>query len=128
MLDDEPTWQQPDQTLETGPAQAPDDTLYCAVCGAPVTRTRWATSRRDAHEHVVFNPTGHLFRLRCFSQAPGAYPVGPPSDHFTWFPGHDWQVALCLGCDRHLGWKYLSARDYLGFWGLDARTLTKRPD
>ena len=49
-----------------------DDPIYCAGCGHLVTRGRWRISRRDAHEHTVFNPAGRLFTIVCFGEAPGA--------------------------------------------------------
>jgi hypothetical protein len=83
-----------------------DDTLFCAACGAPVTRERHAVARRGDHEHTVFNPSGRLFVIRCFSEANGVRRVGAATDAFTWFPNHPWRLGLCAGCAVHLGWFY----------------------
>jgi len=106
---------------------APDDALYCAACGTLVTRQRWAIRVRESHDHVVFNPAGRLFRVRCFSLAPGAVAVGPASGTFSWFPGLDWRIAFCRGCAVHLGWTYQNPSGAEAFWGLDARALTTSP-
>lgn len=123
MLDDEPTRPtEDDATSVVKPAW--DDALFCASCGHLLTRQRWATSVRDGHQHVVFNPAGHLYRVRCFGQSPGAFAIGPPSHEFTWFPDHLWQIALCVGCDRHIGWRFVAPTGVHGFWGLNAGALT----
>lgn len=127
MLDEEPI-HHGDSAPEIADRRKADDALSCAACGALVTRQRWAISRRDAHEHVVFNPAGHLFRVRCFSQAPGASPIGPAQEDFSWFPGYPWQIALCLECGQHLGWHYPGRDGLSGFWGLNAKRLRQESD
>ncbi|MEQ8441932.1 MAG: cereblon family protein [Alphaproteobacteria bacterium] len=99
---------------KTGTERKKDDTLFCAACGAPVTRERFAVSERGDHEHTVFNPAGRLFTIRCFSDAPGAVTVGRPTMEFTWFPGCAWQLAACDACAAHLGWFYSGAARFFG--------------
>lgn len=104
-----------------------DDPLYCARCGHLVTRGRWAFAPDGGHERVFFNPAGHVFRLRCFTEAPGASDSGPPTDAFTWFKGYDWNFALCRGCSEHLGWRYTGAAAPPLFWGLIKDRLSSQP-
>jgi hypothetical protein len=58
------------------------------------------------HQHTFFNPAGVTYRIACFASASGCRGVGPFSDEFTWFAGHRWQVAVCAGCQQHLGWNF----------------------
>lgn len=115
----------PDQDADV--LEGEDDPLYCAQCGAFVTRARWASAEKGGHEHVVFNPAGHLFRIRCFSEAPGALPVGRASGEFTWFPGTQWRVAVCIGCMGHLGWAFARMDGGASFLGLIDKALTASP-
>jgi len=91
-----------------------DDEIFCAACGQSMTRQRWAVSRRDAHEHTVFNPAGKLFTIRCFADAPGVELHGDPSSDFTWFPKYRWIVAACRGCGVHIGWRFEGADIFFG--------------
>jgi len=100
-----------------------DDEIFCAACGQSMTRHRWGVSRRDAHEHTVFNPAGQLFTILCFAAAPGAALFGEPSSDFTWFPGYRWTVSLCRGCGIHIGWRF-EGQDI--FFGLIKSHLTTR--
>jgi hypothetical protein len=100
-----------------------DDEIFCAACGQSITRHRWGVSRRDAHEHTVFNPAGKLFTILCFAEAPGAALHGDPSSDFTWFPGYRWTVASCRGCAIHIGWRF-EGMDI--FFGLIKSRLTSQ--
>jgi hypothetical protein len=91
-----------------------DDEIFCANCGAVLTRGRWRISRRDAHEHTVFNPAGRLFTILCFQDAPGTSWIGAPSHDFTWFPGYHWTVALCTNCGIHVGWRFRAGDIFFG--------------
>ncbi len=53
---------------------------------------------------MFFNPSGVVFDIRCFSQAPGVQVTGRKSSEFSWFAGFDWQLGLCRGCGIQLGW------------------------
>lgn len=116
-----------DTASETEVEEKQDDALYCARCGHLVTRTRWAYRPDGRHERVFFNPSGHVFRVLCFMEAPGAADRGPPTDEFTWFSGYDWNFALCRSCSEHIGWRYTSDRDPPLFWGLIKDRLTSQP-
>ena len=80
-----------------------------------------------AHEHTVFNPAGRIFTIGCFKEAPGADSIGPATDDFTWFKGYDWQIALCRGCNVHIGWQYTGAEAPAVFFGLILAMLTTQP-
>jgi len=116
----------PDSALKTDLDEASDDALYCACCGALITRTRWALSV-DGHEHVFFNPAGMVYRILCFAEAPGVRDQGAPTDDFTWFAGYDWNFAFCADCNEHLGWRYTGDGDPILFFGLIKKCLTHQP-
>jgi hypothetical protein len=101
--------------------------LYCAACGHEVTRPEWALRLDGAHLHHCVNPMGIKFRVRLFSHAPGAVPLGAPSSRATWFAGFTWKLAACNGCRAHLGWFYEGAPPPRAFFGLNAEALTERP-
>ena len=109
----------------TEAAFKPDDAIYCAGCGHLVTRRRWRISRRDAHEHTVFNPAGRLFTIVCFKEAPGAVPQGAASGDFTWFPGYRWTISVCLGCAVHIGWRFEGSDVFFGL--IKSRLADRRP-
>lgn len=94
-----------------------EEALFCVRCGTLVTRGRWRIRMNGAHEHVVFNPAGVVFRLFCFSEAPGLAPLGTPSTAFTWFKGFAWRVGVCRDCRAHLGWRYDGAGSFFGIIG-----------
>lgn len=110
---------------DTTPASQREEVVLCRTCGVLVSTGRWRISVNGAHEHVVFNPAGRLFRVWCFSEAPGAVAYGPASLDFTWFRGHPWQIALCQGCRSHLGWCFTTA-GVPAFYGLSAAALVVR--
>jgi hypothetical protein len=116
-----------DEKIEEDVREEEDDAIYCAACGGLVTRGRWRISMNGDHEHTVFNPAGIVFRVVCFKEAPGVGAVGEPSGEFTWFRGYDWQVALCRGCNVHIGWQYAGEQEPQVFFGLIAPKLTNAP-
>jgi hypothetical protein len=91
--------------------------LRCRACGAAITSTDQRIAVKGRHDHVFFNPHGHVFEIGCFARAPGAVPASPPSAEFSWFPGLAWQVAACAACGAHLGWRFHDDR-HSGFFGL----------
>ena len=99
---------------ETEEVLREDDVLHCAGCRAPLTRERYAISKREDHEHTVFNPMGEVFVLRCFSNAQGAKAITRATHHFSWFPGNAWQIAVCRNCSRHIGWEYTGEDHFFG--------------
>lgn len=111
---DELTAGKPDSDVET----AEDDQLFCAECGASVTRESLATVRRDSHQHTVFNPMGQVFTIRCFDDAWGLLSPHEGRSEFTWFPGFVWRVAICGACGTHIGWRYDVRAGADRFYGL----------
>lgn len=114
----------PGAKIETDVATEEDDAIYCAACGQLATRGRWRIAMNGDHQHTVFNPAGVVFRVVCFKEAPGVGAVGEPSGEFTWFRGYDWRLALCRGCNVHLGWQYTGEKEPQVFFGLIAPKLT----
>jgi len=103
-----------------------DDAIYCAKCSHLLTRMRWAVDI-GGHERVFINPAGRVFRIACFKDAPGATDEGTPTEEFTWFPGYAWNLAVCLGCGVHLGWRFEGTAMPPVFFGLIKSALTQRP-
>jgi hypothetical protein len=93
-----------------------DRTLHCAVCRLLITAERSAISRDGKHKHAFFNPSGRLFEIACFSEAPGCLQTGAPSFEFSWFSGFYWRVCLCRSCGVHIGWQFQASGDR--FYGL----------
>lgn len=116
-----------DQDLEhdTETNVATDDALYCADCGHLITRARWAISM-DGHERVFTNPAGRVFRICCFSEAPGVTDVGEFTSEHTWFPGFEWNFAICTACGTHVGWQFMVQDRTHSFLGLMKTALTAR--
>ncbi len=80
--------------------------LRCGFCGHPITAASTRMEVDGAHEHRRENPAGYVFRIGCFRAAPGCVGQGEATEHWSWFPGYAWQVALCRGCGGHLGWSF----------------------
>ena len=117
----------PDAKVKQKPFDADDDALYCAACGALVTRGRWRCHMDGSHQHRFSNPAGVVFDLVCFREAPGTLTVGEPTFEATWFSGYQWDYALCAGCQAHLGWRFAGAHEPPVFFGLIQPKLTATP-
>ena len=89
-------------------AEKQDFFIRCSVCGHIITHLSEKFIHQGAHGHVFANPYGLVFETTCFKRAKGCVVSGRPSDEFTWFPGHRWQIALCGSCLNHLGWFFTS--------------------
>jgi hypothetical protein len=90
--------------------------LRCAACGHGITDPQARTERGGAHEHRCKNPLGIVFGIGCFARAPGCATRGDGTEEHTWFRGYAWQLAVCRGCARHLGWRFQTSGD--DFFGL----------
>lgn len=99
---------------DDGPDARARRSLRCRACGRGLADPDDATARLDSHEHIFVNPHGHDFRIRLYTRAPGATPVGPASAFFSWFPGHPWRVLACGGCGAHVGWSYGAPEVFVG--------------
>src|SRR5688572_23322659 len=60
----------------------PEPGLVCAACHAAITRHDAAIEVNGAHAHTFLNPAGEVYRIRCFSSAPGALSAGEESDYW----------------------------------------------
>jgi len=105
--------------------QDEDGRLYCAACGRLITSQDQRVPVSGAHTHTFHNPHGLVFKIGCFATAPGCGQVGEATEEWTWFPGYSWQVAVCMSCGSHLGWRYLSRADD-AFYGLILRQLAEQ--
>lgn len=92
---------------EAGQDEAKPRFLLCKACRAKITPEDARVEVQGRHVHVFCNPYGLVFEIGCFANAVGCVAYGLPSSEFTWFPGYEWQVALCRGCRAHLGWRYV---------------------
>lgn len=92
--------------------------LVCAACDEPITSASCAIEVAGAHAHVFMNPAGYVFEIGCFSAARGAAQRGPPSDEWSWFPGHVWTTCVCRRCAAHVGWSFVAKGGGARFWGL----------
>ncbi len=90
--------------------------ILCKLCGRYITSPDSKIEMSGKHIHVFANPAGYVFRIGCFSAAPGCLVTGEPTEEYTWFPSYAWSYALCAGCMEHLGWLYDSGSD--SFFGL----------
>ncbi len=105
----------PDETEDSSTRQE-RSFLLCSSCLNRVTRHKDRISVHGSHKHVFVNPHGLVFELGCFVWAVNCAGAGPAASEFTWFPGYTWQIAVCLSCLMHLGWKY-DAPGREGFYG-----------
>ena len=101
MLDELETEVAPEVREARGPAW-----LLCAACGARIAERGAATSFDGGHRHRFVNPHGLAFTIALFDGAPGCAAEGEATEHFSWFPGYAWRVAVCRGCRTHLGWAF----------------------
>ena len=121
MLRPEPKPEKADKGTTTAPEDETSaktlDAIVCRRCGHEITAQNERVIRDGAHAHTFANPEGIVFDIGCFREAWGCGVVGPSSSEFTWFPGTEWQIAVCTHCLAHLGWRFLSA-DSSDFHGL----------
>ena len=81
--------------------------LYCAICRYKITQEEYKIAIGEQQEFTFFNPSGRIFHIGCFQEAPGCVTYGMPSNEFSWFPGFSWQIVCCSNCQEHLGWLFL---------------------
>lgn len=113
-----------DSSVEIDDDRGLDDAIFCTNCSAVVTRIRWRLAMDGDHERTFFHPAGHVFRVLCFREAPGAVSAGDATGEFSWFKGYLWRFCLCLGCGVHLGWRYEGDAAPPVFFGLIKKKLT----
>jgi len=91
--------------------------IYCRACRNSVSGQQYRIAMAGRHGHRVINPHGTEFVIGCFSRADGCLAAGHPYRRHSWFPGHQWQIALCRQCGSHLGWHFSQA-DENSFYAL----------
>jgi hypothetical protein len=101
--------------------------LFCALCRHPITHQDERVEVNGAHQHRCTNPGGYTFAIGCFHEAGGCIAVGDATDAHTWFKSYAWKIALCAGCERHLGWRFQAPADYFHGLILDRLTSVGRP-
>lgn len=84
---------------------APKAALCCARCLHPVTEHAAYLEMSGGHTHVFTNPGGITYELALYRYA-DCLIHGPATTDYTWFSGYAWQLALCINCHEHLGWRY----------------------
>jgi Yippee zinc-binding/DNA-binding /Mis18, centromere assembly len=96
--------------------------IVCKVCQNVITSSDHRIEVLGQHRYLFRNPSGFVFDIGCFSEAPGCVRKGTLSLEYTWFKGYSWNFALCASCQMHLGWFYQSASEG-GFYGLILENL-----
>lgn len=103
-----------DQTLQEQPKSAPDRTVDCRRCGQPITHRKFLIEAGGGSQHTFRNPAGYSFHVICYSEASGCRSVGAATEQESWFEGCAWSLAVCSGCQQHLGWYYSGRLTFLG--------------
>ena len=93
-----------------------EDTLFCFLCGRPITRVSECIERGGHIEHSFTNPGGYTFHISCFRRA-ACLAAEEYTAEYSWFSEYSWCYALCASCRSHLGWRY-RARETDYFYGL----------
>ena len=108
----------PDEAKSESRLMEADDErlLLCAKCGHGIASPGARFEQAGKLVHTCVNPSGIVFTLGCFRDAPGCAILEPPSFEFSWFSGYAWRIALCANCGEHLGWRFDGKVD--GFYGL----------
>lgn len=102
-------FQHPGNQTETSLKNEPEEEwILCRQCHQRISLPSERTQVNGAHQHTFANPSGIVYEIACFHDARGCHPAGMPSNDFTWFSGHSWQVVLCSHCLVHLGWRFTS--------------------
>lgn len=95
----------------------PGKALLCAACKTVVTWQGQAIEPLGRHIHTFTNPEGLEYTIAGFALA-DCLVVGEAIQAWSWFHNYTWQVAICRGCQRHLGWFYQNRACNDAFYGL----------
>lgn len=98
------------------PVLEKESCLVCVLCRTYITSTRERIEINQSHVHTFLNPGGLVFRIGCFSHAPGCFVYGEGVSEHSWFREYLWYYALCPVCNNHLGWFYSTGGS--SFYGL----------
>lgn len=88
--------------------------LVCRRCHHVISSDSERIDVAGAHSHTCVNPHGTVYRIGCFSAAPGCSAIGTHSIQYSWFKGYSWQVTLCRHCQEHLGWRFRGSDVFFG--------------
>lgn len=110
-----------DTQVKSQEEEYPDKELLCARCNHLITSASRKIEVSGNHSHLLTNPAGEKFDLRCFSEAQGCETKGVPIPDFSWFAGYSWTFAFCSNCSIQSGWIYISPND--NFYGLIRKVL-----
>ncbi len=100
--------------------------IVCRQCGFAITNDSSRIAVSGTHHHTFANPHGIVYEIGCFGAAPGCAVMGRPTNEFTWFPPHSWQVAICGSCLSHMGWRFIQAGGSVFFGLILDRLAAKR--
>jgi len=96
--------------------QAEEQGVFCAGCQEYLCGRDQAIEMAGGHRHAFVNPAGVEFEIAIYREI-ACRRQGPLTLAYTWFAGFAWQLVLCPGCRRHLGWRYHQP-DSPDFYGL----------
>ena len=108
--------EKPGASILSAPEEKEQKGVLCRTCLEIITSEEAEREKSGQFEHTFTNAYGYVFRVGCFSDAPGCIIVGEPTEEFTWFNRYSWQFCLCRNCMTHMGWHYRSGSD--SFYGL----------
>lgn len=106
LLFDNTSAPQLQQEKAEGQIHSTPDKLLCHVCKTIITDSSAKIEQQGNHVHHRTNPSGFNFEFGCFQQAPGCAGIGEAVSEFSWFNNYSWQIAVCRGCEQHLGWLF----------------------
>ena len=95
--------------------------VRCSTCNYKITLLSDKIHINSADVHIFKNPAGIIYRVICFSQAPGSVNITEYTFENSWFSGYSWSISLCRLCNNHLGWHYSSGSEE--FYGLIAERI-----
>jgi len=91
--------------------------LLCRNCLQKITMMDQRLVINNSHIHIFTNPQDFMFKIGCFTSAPGCTYRGIPTIRHTWFEDYSWRYAECSKCRHHLGWHFQKS-DSQHFTGL----------
>lgn len=102
----------PDQDTELDLIVEETNKLLCSFCKNHITDIGEAIPINSAHTHTFTNPAGFVYTVSCYRTAPGCLTISDKTDEFSWFPGYEWQIALCNSCQEQLGWLFSNENQF----------------
>ncbi|XP_043242048.1 protein cereblon-like [Amphibalanus amphitrite] len=104
--------------------------MHCAECDQPVASSdEMFAMSADGPQSIFVNPNGHLHETLTLRRATGLRCITRPSAEFCWFPGYLWEIAQCVRCSQHMGWRFTAGSAELrphSFWAVCRRSLAAK--